>query len=334
VSSTSRITSPASAQKLTGVYGILIAAGHVELVRPDGTIAASAPITGPSLGGQGCGDGEAAWVQPPVSASDDQMYFRDGDTTIRMLVPPSGAVEVTRVPGGPRTVSFFSVSPDDNRIAVLVEDLSAAPTTIGLRLYVEDLHGGGNHADIYTTTVGALQPATTLWPMGWHQDRLVLAVWAPCSFEPVPYPSAWHVVDSTSAVRQASIGDAGCIPSAWPSRAGISCFDFKAPGHIRVYDWNGNQVAILATDTGAAELSPSGDLLAVGNGGGLGDPSPSTTIFRTDGSGLVTTPGHKACLWIDENHLLSRDAVIGYPSGAATALPQAGTCAGRFPGGL
>ena len=55
---------------------------------------------------------------------------------------------------------------------------------------------------------------------------------------------------------------------------------------------------------------------------------------QDDGSGAVTSAGHIACLWIDENVVLAPDAVIAYPSGAATALPPDGRCAGRFPGGL
>jgi hypothetical protein len=122
---------------LSGNYGLLLSAGNLELIRPDAGIAASVPVANGSV--QFCSaQHDGALLAPPVSASSDQVYFRDGDTKIRMVVPPSSAVDVTTVPGNATTVSFFSVSPDDQRIAVLVEDLSGA-TRISLRLYVENL---------------------------------------------------------------------------------------------------------------------------------------------------------------------------------------------------
>jgi hypothetical protein len=207
----------------------------------------------PFAGCPGVRSGMGAWVQPPVSATNDQVYFRDGDTRIRMLEPPSNAVDVTTVPGNTNLVSSFSVSPDDQRIAVAVEDFSAA-STIGIRLYVEDLRGGGHHSDIYTTTTPKGKGATTLFPMGWHQGRLILGVWAACTFEIVPNPNAWHVVDSSTAVRQAAVGDTNCIPSAWPSPAGVACFALHT-NQVRVYDWTGALTATLQTQTGATQLS-------------------------------------------------------------------------------
>jgi hypothetical protein len=315
---------------LTGVYGLLLSAGTLYLIKPDASEGGSVTVAAPSV--QSCGQGMAAVLQPPVSASQDEVYFRDGDTKIRMVVPPTGAVDVTTVPGGPKTISFFSVSPDDQRIAVVVEDLSGS-TSVGLRLYTEDLRGGGHHAEIFATSAPRAG-GTTLWPMGWHQGRLVLAIWPVCTLQQVPYPSSWHVVDASSANRLATIGDASCVPSVWPSPAGVACFDATGNGTVRVYDWAGKQVAALQTKIGVSELSPSGRLLAAGNGGGLGNPSPTTTMIGTDGGGSVASLGHMACLWFDDSHALAQDAVIAYPSGAATVLAQSGECAGRFPGEL
>src|SRR5258708_23829945 len=57
--------------------------------------------------------------------------------------------------------SMFAVSPDDQRIAVIVNDYNSGGAST--RLYVEDLNGGGNHLDIYSQS-----GAKTLWPIGWH----------------------------------------------------------------------------------------------------------------------------------------------------------------------
>ena len=123
---------------------------------------------------------------------------------------------MTTVPGSATKVSFFSVSPDDTRIAVLVEDLSPV-TTIKLSLYVEALTGHTNHSVIFTNTVPKYKNATTLWPMGWHNGLLVLAVWPPCTFEPAGLvPTGWHVANATTAVRVGTIGKNNCVPSAWP----------------------------------------------------------------------------------------------------------------------
>ena len=335
--SAARLTgSPASAssgasQTLTGSYGILVTQDHVLLISPDATIAASVPIANPSLAPQACGNGMGAWTLPGVSASNHHVYFRDGDTKIRMVVPPSSAVDVTTVPGGSTVISGFSVSPDDRRIAVSVERFSASG--ISDALYVEDLRGHTHRANIYSATAAAGKVTTMLWPMGWHGGELVLAVWAACAFELVPYPNAWHVADATTAVRRASIGGATCSPGVWPSPAGVACFQNQSPGAVRVYDWTGKLETAVVTDAAATELSPSGRNLAAGSSN-LGGSSPSTTMLGADGSGVVTSPGHQACLWIDDSHLLAFDAVIDYPSGAATALPAGGQCAGRFPGGL
>ena len=100
------------------------------------------------------------------------------------------------------SVSSFSVSPDDQKIAVLTEDVSSG-TGISERLYVEDLHGGGHHLDIYTTQVPKDKRGTTLWPMGWHAGALVLAVFPVCTFEPAGLtPSDWHVSNATNATRR------------------------------------------------------------------------------------------------------------------------------------
>jgi len=312
-------------------YGLLIASGHMELITPDARIAGSVSMADPSLEAQACGNGMGAWTLPGVSASNDHVYFRDGDTRIRMVVPPASVADVTTVPGGSTVISGFSVSPDDRRIAVSVERFSASG--INDRLYVEDLRGHTHHVDIYSTTTAAGKITRMLWPMGWHGGELVLAVWAACTYELVPYPNAWHVADATTAVRRASIGDANCIPGDWASPAGVACFNTSSQ-QVRVYDLSGTLKATLQTDTGATELSPDGTLLLASTGGGIGNPSPSSSLLRVDGSGVVKVDGTMACLWIDGQHALSPDAVITYPSGAVAHLAQTGQCAGRFPGAL
>jgi hypothetical protein len=326
-------------------YGLLLTAGTLEMITPAGTVAAHAKVAPPSV--HTCGQSTGAVLQPPVSASDTKVYYRDGNTNIKSLTPEGQTAKVTTVPGSATKVSFFSVSPDDTQIAVLVEDLSPA-TTIKLSLYVEDLTGHTNHKVIFTNTIPKYKNADTLWPMGWHNGLLVLAVWPPCTFEPAGLePTAWHVANATTAVRLANIGKNNCVPSRWPSPAGVLCLDVTSTATLGVgykYDWAGNinaQVPITKATDFESGMSPSGQSYFMTPGVGIGTPSPSTKIgpFANQLTALVA--GHEACLWIDETHLLAPDAVITVATGASggvtaavIALPARGECAGRFPGGL
>jgi hypothetical protein len=305
--------------------------GKLELVAPGGCVAASAPVAAATL--HACEEGMAAVPAPPVSATNDKVFFRDGDTKIRYLLPSGQTGDVTTVPGGPKVVSSFSVSPDDQRIAVVVEDFSGLPA-ISLQLYVEDL-GGGHHTVIYTTTLDSSpKNRANLWPIGWHRGSLVLAVVSACTFQRVPWPIAWHIVDAGTAARQVSIGTTACLPGWWPSPAGLACFDY-AKSQANLYDWTGRVTATVATNAGGSPaVSPSGAFLSVPDGGGLGDPAPMTSVYKVSGGAPMTFQGAMACLWIDETAMLAPGAVIQYPSGTIVRQTSASQCAGRFPGGL
>jgi len=328
----SPVSSP-SPTTLTSSYGLLLSAGNLELINTAGGIAASASVAAPSV--QYCSSAhDGAILQPPVSATSDQVFFRDGDTKIRYLTPSGQTGDATTVPGGPNTVSFFAVSPDDQRIVALVEDLSGTDT-ITLRLYVEDLHGGGHHSDIYSTTTPKGKGGSTLWPMGWHQGQLVLAVVTACTFEPAGLsPSSWHVSDAASANRIATIGG-NCILSYWPSPAGVACVD-SSKLQASTYDWSGKLTGNISTgsDDYQSGLSPSGTRIFFATGQGIGAPPPATRVLTIGATTAMPVAGHTACLWIDDSHLLAPDAVIEYPSSVVTPLAASGVCAGRLPGGL
>jgi hypothetical protein len=287
-------------------------------------------------------------LAPPVSTSNDRVYFRDGDTKIRYMTPDGLVGDSTTVPGGPTTVSFFAVSPDNQRIAVAVEDLSAA-STIGLRLYVEDVTGGGHHIDTFATTISKAGGGMTLWPMGWHQGAIVLAVVVACSPSPVTAPSEWHVVDAVSATRLATLPGTKirCLGGFWQSPAGVAC---SVDNTTFVSDWSGRALAqyMYAIPPTQAQLSPSNTSAALDYNGpdGWGGDGVHTSVINLGQRGMTIMPGHESCLWIDDNTLLAPDAVIAYQSGLpppggsitvtanVTALPAAGQCVGRFPGGL
>ena len=156
-------------------------------------------------------------------------------------------------------------------------------------------------------------------------------------------PIEWHVANAVTAVRVAKIGNP-CIPSNWPSPAGLSCID-NSKQVANKYDWAGNVTgsATVHPSEFQSGLSPSGKSMFLAPGLGIGAPSPTTRIVILGTGVNSTVAGHNACLWIDEDHLLAPDAVIAFPSTSptqgtvtsrVTALPASGQCAGRFPGGL
>jgi hypothetical protein len=308
----------------------------LEIINTCGAVVMSTPIGAPSI--LNCNSGALVGAFPisapvPVSASYDRVYFRDGDTHIRWLTPSGQAGDATTVPSGPTTISFFSVSPDDQRIAVVVADSSPA-TTINERLYVEDLSGGGHHLDLYSTSTPKGPEGSLLWPMGWHQGNLVLAVVPACG-SPRVSPKEWHVVDASTGNRLAAItatcadGQNGIL-SDWPSPAGVMCIDNNAS----LYGWTGKQTAGYAgfgSPGFQSQLSPSGlGWFASGNGRGVAES------YVYWGAGYEDLFYYAACLWIDDSHLMTTSAVVEHApySDHIVSLPAAGICAGSFPGGL
>ena len=329
---------------LNGAYGLLLSAGTLQLIKTDGSVAAEVPAATAST--QSCSAQQDRLVAPPpVSASNDEVYFRDGDTKIRMVVPPGSAADVTSVPGGPNIISFFSVSPDNQQIAVFTENVSSG-TAIDERLYVEDLHGGGHHVDLYTTQVPKDERGTTLWPMGWHGGALVLAVFRACTFEAAGLaPREWHLSNATNGTRLATLRGTNCTLSTWPSAAGVGCMDPQ--GVTTLYDWAGKVVSVTGPGIQGAGsttgLSPAGQSIFFSTGITQGGTTPTTRIVQLGPGPYATLQGHSACGWIDEDHLLAGDAVIQFPAetagnlqvtATATPLEASGQCAGRFPGGL
>jgi hypothetical protein len=314
---------------VVGAYGALVtpitgsAQYTVALIGIDGKVAASAQTTSPAV--VTC-PGAGAPLPLPVSTSNSRLYFMDGQGNVYYLSPTGDTGKATSVPAGTASRrAMFAVSPDDQRIAVIVNDYTSGGAST--RLYVEDLNGGGNHLDIYSQS-----GAKTLWPIGWHgTTNLVVAVVPSCTQGGGPFCCGiqeLHVVDPATASRRFTIGSVDTCPivgSASP--AGDICWDGK---QSRVVNWTAGTVRTYAQPGPALQyLSPNGSQVAVVDNTG-------TSMQGTN----VALAGLFACAWIDETHILAggdsqhQPRVADLASKNQVPVAAQGDCAGRLPGGL
>jgi len=319
---TSTVASPAP---ITGAFAVLATPMSadtytVAIVGIDGKVVASAQASSPTS--VTCGDASAAVLPLPISTSDDRAYYMDAQGVVRFLTVQGETGRATTVPVGGGRRSMFAVSPDDQRIAVIVSDFTSSGASI--KLYVEDLNGGTNHIDIYSQS-----NAFSLWPMGWHgTDNLVVGKIAACTQGGGPlsgWPLELHVVDPATAVRRYTLGGPTCVIVGSPTLAGALCQD-TTNADYRVISWTGG---ILRTfpfaNLARAYLSPDGSsIVVVGTG--------VTNIFPGGNAKQL-----EACGWIDSTHVIGGGTTPRiWDITKTTLIPvnAKGTCAGRIPGSL
>jgi hypothetical protein len=322
-----------SPPRVTGAFGVLVSPLKstnytVSLVGIDGRVIGSAQAASP--GAPTCGDTSAAVVPPPISTSDTRVYYMDAQGVVRYLAPNGDAGRASTVPIGPARRSMFAVSPDDQRIAVIVDDFTA--NSAATRLYVEDLNGGGHHLDLFSQS-----GAFTLWPTGWHgTNSLVVAKVPSCTQGGGPFccgPQEFHVVDPGTAIRRFTVGGQDCVIAGPPSPAGAVCFTAgtaSTQALIKVLNWTGGIIrSIPSADQTGAYISPDGHIVALLSG---------NTSF--DGLGKPEFQLPPMCGWIDDTHVLSGGDTQQQPrigdvmSGNVVQIPAQGDCGGRIPGGL
>ena len=335
LASASSISQPSSTsppRPVTGAYAVLVssqAAGSytVSLVSVDGNVAASAEASTPTL--VSCGSAAGAPVPLPVSATNSRAYYMDAQGVVRFIAPSGDSGRATTVPAGSASRrSMFAVSPDDQRIAVIVDDYTASGAST--RLYVEDLNGGGNHLDLFSEN-----GARTLWPVGWHgTNNLVVGVVPSCAQGGGPFccgVQELHVVDPATATRRFTIGNSSsCVIAGSPSPAGAICENNSTYMQATVLNWTAGTVRSLAINGPTfAYLSPGGGMVAF-----VDNTGTSFTI------GAASIRGMFACAWIDEEHVISggdpqhQPRVATVTTGALVPVAAQGDCGGRLPGGL
>jgi hypothetical protein len=328
-SSASPTGSPASSPvPITGAFAVLATQPSgdtysVSIVNVSGKVVGSAQPSSPTP--VTCGDAAAAVLPLPISTSDDRAYYMDAQGVVRFMTVQGEIGRATTVPVGGGRRSLFAVSPDDQRIAVIVSDFTASG--VSLRLYVEDLNGATNHVEIFNST-----GAFGLWPIGWHGvDNLVVAKVPSCSQGGGPFccgPLELHVVDPATAFRRYVLGGPDCVIAGAPSPAGVACEVTSGYTTLRTLGWTAGVLGTFAINGAApAYISPDGKVVALAG---------STTKFQ----GATKTLSMQACGWIDSTHVISGGDVQQQPrignvtTGAVVPVAVQGTCAGRLPGGL
>jgi hypothetical protein len=252
--------SPTPIPTLTGSYAVVVKNFLVEggstytlsIVASNGGVAASAIARKRTVPNVQIGN---------VSTSNTTVYYLDGDSDVRFLRPDGSTGLATHIALGPHQAAAFAVSPDDLRIAVSVLDYTRYP--VSTRLYVEDLHGGTNHVQLFFST------SVIEWPVGWHAGRLVVALGIDSPpqnvFDGFAAASGYHVVNAQTGARLLSLctGQESYVPE---SSGGAVCNDLQSGS---VTSWDGR--------TWKLPLAPKPDATS-GNCSLIGPLSPAGVV--------------------------------------------------------
>lgn len=184
-----------------------------------------------------------------------------------------------------------------------VFDWSAMPMKVTLS--VADLNGSNRH-DIFSST------SVYEWPVAWHSGLLVVAVGSVYGGGPNPYAAvSYHVADSTSGLRQASLGSIACQVIGPLVAAGTACNSVCTGGDVHnvppgaevcvnAVDWTGKQRVLYRYKNPSgigtwASLSPDGQALVVSESG-----SPAGEyVIRADGAQIkLPSPDTPVAWWL------------------------------------
>jgi hypothetical protein len=234
-----------------------------------------------------------------TSASRTRLYYLNAGTEVRFIAPDGTSGTSTRITLATNEQAGFSVSPDDTRIAVAILTFGAnAGEYKGMRLYVENLVGGGGHVDIFAS------PTVAEFPIGWTGGRLVMAVSTPTCCQAAtlnPYDAtSYHVVDPATGNRLVSLCEGTPGPEGPVEPIGAVCF----PGGRTNYQrWVGGlfpEPALLTTPIqyGIA-LAPDGTR-------GLAGHPEGVTIEGPDGQWTSLAESGYALGWLDADRFVDQ----------------------------
>ncbi len=256
---------------------------------------------------------------PLVSASNDLVYYLDGDTAIRSLSPAGATALVKTIGAGSTSILGFAVSPDDQRIAVsLINQASDASKDTG-HGYVENLTDGANHVDLFNNT--ALD--SLRWPVGWHGTDVVDAVGTSAGYGGSSTSvSSYHVVDSATGARRATVcetastqgptGGVNVSPTGMPVPGGTVCvrneyYNNGTPpeNDILSVDWTGHVTELVKADK-SGQLPYSDCYLSPGAGQLACADVNSQALVLVPHGGTPHNLGRRYSVlgWMDQGNLL------------------------------
>ncbi len=299
---------------------------------------------------------------PLVSASNDLVYYLDGDTDIRSLSPTGATALVKTIAQGSSSILAFAVSPDDRRIAVSLINQASDPNKDSGRGYVEDVADTANHVDLFSNTAAD----AFRWPVGWHGSAIVDAVGSNCG----GYGNAgaggcvnsYHLVSSADGTRVATVCEGPATqpanatinvsPNGLPVSGGVACvktFYYNDPtatnaGYMLAVDWTGHTTTLATADKtgqlpyGDCYLAPGAAQMAC-----TANSSQALTLIAAGASPHNLGRRYNVLGWMDTTHLLvgidsKTLAVLTTTNGAAATLALADAdkvdMAGTDPGAL
>jgi len=282
---------------------------------------------------------------PLVSASNDLVYYLDGDTDIRSLSPSGVTALVKTIAQGSGSILAFAVSPDDRRIAVSLINQASDPNKDSGRGYVEDVAATSNHVDLFSNTAAD----AFRWPVGWHGSAIVDAVGGNCSGygSSAGCVNAYHLVSSADGARVATVCEGPATqpanatinvsPNGLPVSGGVACvktFYYNDPnatnaGYMLAVDWTGHSTTLATADKtgqlpyGDCYLAPGAAQMACSANG-----SQALTLISAGASPHNLGRRYNVLGWMDATHLLvgidsKTLAVLTTTTGAAVSLALA-----------
>lgn len=273
---------------------------------------------------------------PTLSTSNTRVYFPDGPTAVRYLGRDGSTGLATSLPSPTaKTRAVFSVSPDDQRIAIGVFDWSSVGPMMST-VTVQDLQGGGHSVEV--------DRSATLygWPVGWHGGGLVLARLPDFGGAPNPNAAtAYSLVNTSTGENLGYLGGVTCPVVGPLSRAGTACVAARCHC-IMAADWSSMQNATYTyadqSEMNWAALSPSGHAVIFSE---IYGPTTGLGIWRDGSVTFKQKYNSGRSQWLDETHALiaCEGSVTCYTIedlavGTSLRVMLPGEVAGVLPGGL
>jgi hypothetical protein len=198
-----------------------------------------------------------------TSTSLKRLYYLNGANEVRYLAPDGSQGVATQIKLRTNEQAGFAVSPDDKRIAVSV--FSYDSSYHGMRMYVEDLDGGGHQVQIFESQ------AVAEFPIAWTGGNLVIAVSTPqcCGgLQLNPYgASTFHIAEPDSGRRLMALCSNLHLPVGPVEGFGVMCADQGA----QFFRWDGTELpvpgAIPYPSDHRNAVSPDGRRVAVAQQG-------------------------------------------------------------------